>query len=48
MDIYRLRPRLTRKQRRLLADQRVYVLDVIKSRKQGLYSEYLKQSVIDL
>ncbi|KAF6028038.1 hypothetical protein EB796_002719 [Bugula neritina] len=43
----RLRPRLTRKQRRSLADQRVYVHDVIKSRKQGLYSEYLKQSVAD-
>ncbi|XP_067931204.1 sarcalumenin-like [Watersipora subatra] len=43
----RLRPTLTRKQKRSYSDKRAYVHDVIKPKKQQLYSEYLKQSVAD-
>lgn len=44
---HRLRPVMSRKKRRQLSDQRIYLNDVIKARKQQLYSDYLKQSVAD-
>jgi len=43
----RLRPVLSRKKRRQFADQKVYLSEVIKAKKQQLYSDYLKQSVAD-
>ncbi|XP_072024603.1 uncharacterized protein [Amphiura filiformis] len=46
----RLRPTLSRKQKRVMNEQRDFVQDHVKARKEKLYSEYLQQSVghIDL
>ncbi|XP_071946294.1 uncharacterized protein [Antedon mediterranea] len=41
----RLRPTLTRKQKRVLNEEKEYVQNHVKTTKEKLYSEYLKQSV---
>jgi len=38
---------LSRRQKRLLLEQRDFVQNIVKNKKQTLYSEYLKQSVAD-
>lgn len=43
----RLKPTLTRKQKRDLLEKREYVQDFVKTKKHHLYQEYLKQSVTE-
>lgn len=45
--ISRLKPTLTRSQKRYLTDHREYVQTVVKSKKKTLYSDYLQQSVAE-
>ncbi|XP_032092583.1 uncharacterized protein LOC116522086 isoform X3 [Thamnophis elegans] len=41
----RMKPTLSRKQKRQLEDRRDYVLDVVLAKKRKLYEEYLRQSI---
>ncbi|XP_013413994.1 uncharacterized protein LOC106176241 [Lingula anatina] len=43
----RLKPTLNRKQKKALMEKRDYVQNMIKTKKQSLYQEYLQQSVAD-
>ncbi|CAN7985446.1 unnamed protein product [Ixodes hexagonus] len=43
----RLKPTLTRKQKRMLQETHNYLTDFVKPKKQCLYQEYLRQSVAD-
>ena len=44
---YRRQPTLSRRQKRNLTDNRLYVQDYVKKKKQTLYQEYLQQSVAE-
>lgn len=43
----RLKPTMTRVQKRRLAEHREFVQTVVKSKKKTLYQDYLQQSVAD-